>query len=136
MILKFRTDVPLHTGGVVLGGRGKFCAELDCFFVLFSLIFWWQKQRIAFTSSLWPVLSSMIILNYLDLPSYGSEKRKRYTQRLFILMFLEAGEGNLICSTWMNKWHTWRKGFIGEEGETAGYEETMIDLGIICKCHF
>ena len=70
---------------------------ISCRACLFFIVFWWQKKNITFKFKFLFTFKPWL-LNSFDLPSFGSELRKRYTLRLF-LMCLEKRIFE-SCSAW------------------------------------
>ena len=69
----------MHT---TTGIRGKFCAELVCFFIVFG-----ESKKITFKNALdeMPVLSCLDYWVILICLVLGSESRKRYTLGMLLI---------------------------------------------------
>ena len=92
----------------------------SCRACLFFIVFWWPKKNITFkflfTFNPW-------ILNSFDLPSYGSELRKRNTVRLLLMCLEKKRFGS--CSAWGNGWqmtHLGERCVLGGLRVRANYE--------------
>ena len=112
---------------------------------LFFIVFWWQKKNIAFkfllTFNPW-------LLNSFDLPSYGSELKKRHTITLFSMwgeqfwkLFCqwEWGTNDLLGGkVCLGRTRGWRKlsklAIKGASSKTISEESTNASCGLPTGC--